>query len=325
MGRQTYSPFGVPRTTSGNLQTDFTLTGQKIDWSDGLMYYGARYYDAQLGRFTPALHRAQCGASVSADTIVPNAGNPQSLNRYAYALNNPLRYIDPRGHSSCGLDGGGCKADDEGGGDNPTRPLGQDPIQGLIGKIHEQYPNVNINPTNWVMDELQAFWDGLNQHPFIADIRTASSITVSRLHGDSLGGGVNKTGEGIYDIAIFDIAYYIPPDAEDSKITFKDKSIIYFEGVIIHEFTHVATGQNSRIIDSYINENTKFHFFTVDLGSGYNFNVCEGGAVCQANEYVAISAATWEMTPRSFDTDFLFFHFEDWRKAWVGQWSMKPQ
>ena len=23
--------------------------------------------------------------------------NPQSLNRYAYALNNPLKYIDPRG------------------------------------------------------------------------------------------------------------------------------------------------------------------------------------------------------------------------------------
>jgi len=50
------------------------------------MYYGARYYDATLGRF------------VSADTVVPNAGNPQSLNRYAYTLNNPVRYTDPTGH-----------------------------------------------------------------------------------------------------------------------------------------------------------------------------------------------------------------------------------
>lgn len=57
------------------------------------MYYGARYYDAQLGRF------------ISADTIVPGAGNPQSLNRYTYALNNPLRYKDPSGHCvSCFLD-----------------------------------------------------------------------------------------------------------------------------------------------------------------------------------------------------------------------------
>lgn len=100
VGRQTYYPFGVPRTTSGNLQTDFAFTGQKLDASDGLMYYGARYYDAALGRF------------ISADTIVPNPGNPQSLNRYSYGLNNPVKYIDPTGHSSCGQDGGGCKADD---------------------------------------------------------------------------------------------------------------------------------------------------------------------------------------------------------------------
>jgi len=29
---------------------------------------------------------------------VPSAGNPQSLNRYAYVLNNPLKYTDPSGH-----------------------------------------------------------------------------------------------------------------------------------------------------------------------------------------------------------------------------------
>jgi hypothetical protein len=45
-----------------------------------------RYYDPTLGRF------------VSADTIVPEPGNPQSLNRYAYVKNNPLRYVDPSGN-----------------------------------------------------------------------------------------------------------------------------------------------------------------------------------------------------------------------------------
>jgi hypothetical protein len=29
---------------------------------------------------------------------VPGAGNPQALNRYAYALNNPLKLVDPSGH-----------------------------------------------------------------------------------------------------------------------------------------------------------------------------------------------------------------------------------
>jgi hypothetical protein len=38
------------------------------------------------------------GRFVSADTIVPGAANPQSLNRYAYVYNNPLRFSDPTGH-----------------------------------------------------------------------------------------------------------------------------------------------------------------------------------------------------------------------------------
>ena len=49
------------------------------------MYYGARFYDGALGRF------------ISPDTIVPEPGNPQALNRYSYVLNNPLRYTDPTG------------------------------------------------------------------------------------------------------------------------------------------------------------------------------------------------------------------------------------
>ena len=53
------------------------------------MYYGAHYYDPALMRF------------VQADTLVPDPANPQSLNRYAYVLNNPLKYTDPTGHAAC--------------------------------------------------------------------------------------------------------------------------------------------------------------------------------------------------------------------------------
>jgi len=54
--------------------------------SIGLYNYGARFYSNSLARF------------LSADTIVPSPGNPQSLNRYAYVSNNPLKYTDPTGH-----------------------------------------------------------------------------------------------------------------------------------------------------------------------------------------------------------------------------------
>jgi len=33
---------------------------------------------------------------------VPGYANPQSLNRFSYVLNNPLRYTDPTGHMACG-------------------------------------------------------------------------------------------------------------------------------------------------------------------------------------------------------------------------------
>jgi len=82
-----YKAWGENRYTDGTTPTTYRFTGQRLDESTGLMYYGARYYDAALGRF------------VQADTIVPEPGNPQALNRYSYVLNNPLRYTDPSGHT----------------------------------------------------------------------------------------------------------------------------------------------------------------------------------------------------------------------------------
>jgi hypothetical protein len=41
---------------------------------------------------------------VSADAVVPGAGNPQALNRYSYVFNNPLKYTDPSGHCAREID-----------------------------------------------------------------------------------------------------------------------------------------------------------------------------------------------------------------------------
>ncbi|MBI4790951.1 MAG: hypothetical protein HY782_28305, partial [Chloroflexi bacterium] len=84
---QTYYPYGAVRSTTGTLPTDYTFTGQKRDNEAGLHYYGARYYERTLSRF------------IQPDTVIPDFYNPQSLNRYAYALNNPVSYVDPSGHA----------------------------------------------------------------------------------------------------------------------------------------------------------------------------------------------------------------------------------
>ncbi len=63
------------------------FTGKERDSETGNDYFGARYYPNNLGRFlTPDPLMASARAS-----------NPQTWNRYAYTLNNPLRFIDPDG------------------------------------------------------------------------------------------------------------------------------------------------------------------------------------------------------------------------------------
>jgi len=82
-----YKPWGENRYTFGATPTQRRFTGQVLDNVAGELYfYNARWYDPVIGRF------------ISADTIVPQPGNPQVLNRYSYVLNNPFRYTDPSGH-----------------------------------------------------------------------------------------------------------------------------------------------------------------------------------------------------------------------------------
>jgi len=99
LGELRYMPYGETRYVWGTTPTDRRYTGQREEAALGSLYdYGARFYSPSLGRF------------LSADTMVPSPGNPQSLNRYSYALNNALKYMDPTGHAAeCGdTAGGGC-------------------------------------------------------------------------------------------------------------------------------------------------------------------------------------------------------------------------
>lgn len=60
-------------------------TGHDSIDNQGLVHMGGRVYDPGLGRF------------LSADPLIGNAGDSQSLNPYAYVGNRPLEYTDPTG------------------------------------------------------------------------------------------------------------------------------------------------------------------------------------------------------------------------------------
>ncbi len=87
--RKHYQPFGT-QVQGSDTEEATSFTGKQYDDKIGLSYFGARYYDPQLGRFTSP-------DPVSALAAVES--NSAMFNRYAYANNNPYRYVDPDGRA----------------------------------------------------------------------------------------------------------------------------------------------------------------------------------------------------------------------------------
>jgi RHS repeat-associated protein len=86
--RLLFQPYGKVWLITGADNFRGKFTGRELDEWTGLTYMNARYYDAFVGRF------------ISADTdLAGSLMRHDVLNRYAYALNNPIIFLDPTGHS----------------------------------------------------------------------------------------------------------------------------------------------------------------------------------------------------------------------------------
>ena len=89
-GTSAYSAFGVPL---GDHEDDreagrgsvFGFAGEQLDARTGLIDLRTRWYDPQVGRF------------VRQDSLLHGGPGSQGFNRYAYGVNNPVRYTDPSG------------------------------------------------------------------------------------------------------------------------------------------------------------------------------------------------------------------------------------
>jgi RHS repeat-associated protein len=78
-----YEPFGPGYGEDG--VEDYRYTGKQED-PTGLYYYGARYYNPTIGRFT------------TRDKNKGDISDPHSLNQYIYCRDNPQKYTDPDGN-----------------------------------------------------------------------------------------------------------------------------------------------------------------------------------------------------------------------------------
>jgi RHS repeat-associated protein len=88
-GRQKRDPFGRAYKPTNSSDPDPVVTlgfiGQSDDDELGVVNLNHRLYDATIGRF------------VTPDPQVHDVHDGQSYNRYAFALNNPLTFVDPTG------------------------------------------------------------------------------------------------------------------------------------------------------------------------------------------------------------------------------------
>ena len=90
--------FGETDTIDSGSDNNYKYTGKELDSETGLYYYGARYYNPEVGRF------------IQADALKGSVNDPLSLNRYAYVQNNPLKFVDPTGNAlDVSLGGGGVE------------------------------------------------------------------------------------------------------------------------------------------------------------------------------------------------------------------------
>ena len=89
-------PFGETWYETGTPNKwKFTTYERDADSEGGLDYANARFDSTRIGRF------------MSLDPLAGIIGNPQSMNRYAYVMNDPINLVDPTG-THCDNSTGAC-------------------------------------------------------------------------------------------------------------------------------------------------------------------------------------------------------------------------
>jgi RHS repeat-associated protein len=81
-----YDAFGNVQETTGQSANKFGYTGHQMDAESGLIYFQARYYDPQIGRF------------ITQDPFEGDWQTPLSKHHYLYAYGNPTVYVDLHGY-----------------------------------------------------------------------------------------------------------------------------------------------------------------------------------------------------------------------------------
>jgi RHS repeat-associated protein len=126
-----FLPFGAQ--TAGATGTSHKFTGKERDAESNLDNFGARFYTSNLGRFT---------SPDPSGLLAQKPSYPQSWNLYAYAMNNPLVFIDPTGLDCVYANdaGNGVESIDH---NSNSAECGQNGGSWAPGSVNENWVHVN--------------------------------------------------------------------------------------------------------------------------------------------------------------------------------------
>jgi len=269
-----YWPYGAART--GEVDTPYRYTGQRVDESTGLYYYQSRYFDPLLGRF------------VQPDTIVPESGDPRSLNRYSYVHNNPVKYSDPSGHMLwSGPDGGSYDGWDRAWAEEYAHnhgglyPDARDCQERLLSL---RYPGTGAGGS-WTAEDWQVYGGngGLIDQlgPLVDHIGDSASLS-GLLYG-SVGSLLANSGPGlVLPTPLGQVASAIAGITGDSKPG-PDGTTIYAPSIVPPGTGGITLGNTILIASSKISDDTKRHEYVHVLqyreyGLGFGLQYLRGGA-----------------------------------------------
>ena len=231
-----YYPFGETRYSNGNAATTKRFTSQKEQIGIGLYDYGARFHDPTIGRF------------VSADSVVPKPGNPQSLNRYAYARNSPIMRIDPSGHGDISW--------------NDVSDFAAGFGSALLGA------NISLAPF-WGFEQRQKMADALYVTP--GTDTNSNAYAMGRLAGDVVGAaqGIIEVAHG-GSTAVVAATGGVPCAALSGGACIPIAGVVVVAGAI--EFAHGAT-----MVGAAVGDATKWFAKTQNHHMATNKNYIAGG------------------------------------------------
>ncbi len=224
--RHDYLPFGEELLAGTGIRTvamGYTddavrqqFTQKERDAETGLDYFGARYFASVQGRFT------------SPDPLLQSARAvlPQSWNRYAYVLNNPLRLIDPNGLAD-------TDANEE---EQKRQEQQRQEQQQQTQVVDLRKDKVITAEVNKIQADAKPLAEGVT--PVLSDVRVVIGETVSVNNGTVIDGYGNYT-EGFTGV-VRPVAY-IPLN--------QNGNIIEGNGVAVQESVRVVSGEKPRTTD----------------------------------------------------------------------------